>query len=252
MRNIFDQYSQQENRLTHTLMCSLAEDKKLLHNFIRWATGTAAPKDIEIIDQRLPSEPELHEDESIKRGLPDAWIFDSNNWSLLIESKVSAILKNDQLHRHYNTAFRLGFNDITLLVIDVVQPRRKLPAYVIFRKWSEIYTWLHNQANYSDWARKTARYLEVAESRWSADGYLKEGALTVFSGIPFSAENPYNYPEAKRLLNLSMTELRDRKDLVGTLGMNPHSVEEETGWLYGTFCASKNPRMKKHSPNVHI
>lgn len=223
MRNIFDQYSQQENRLTHALMCSLAEDKKLLCNFIRWITGTAAPKDIEIIEQGLPGEPELQEDESVKRGLPDAWIFDRNNWSLLIESKVSAILKNDQLQRHYDTALRRGFNDTTLLVIDVVQPKHKLPSHIIFRKWSEIYRWLCNQSNYSEWARKTVRYLEVAESKWSADGYLKEGALTVFSGIPFSAENPYNYPEAKRLLNLSMTELRARKDLVSMLGMNPQS-----------------------------
>ena len=189
MRNIFDQYSQQENRLTHALMCALTEDKKLLQYFIRWITGKAAPKKIKVVEQQLPDEPELGENESEKRGLPDAWIFDENNWSLLIESKISATLKNDQLQRHYNTALRRGFSDITLLAIDTVKPKTNLPPYVSFRNWSEIYTWLCAQSNYSDWALKTARFMEVAESKWVAEGYLKEGALTVFSGIPFSDDN---------------------------------------------------------------
>jgi hypothetical protein len=205
-------------------VCALGEDKKLLRHFIRWITGKAAPKDIEVVEQRLPGEPELREDESGRRGVPDAWIYDDSNWSLLVESKVSAILKNDQLRRHHNTALRRGFDDITLLAIDVVPPKGNLSEYVVFRKWSEIYTWLYKQAHYSDWALKTVRYLEVAESKWSIDGYLKEGALTIFSGIPFSGDNPYNYPEAKRLINLAMDELRARKDLVRKLDMNPQGL----------------------------
>lgn len=224
MRNIFDQYSQPENRLTHALVCALSEDRRLLRHFIRWVTEKAAPRDIEIIEQRLPGEPELGEDESGRRGLPDAWIYDDSNWSLLIESKVSATLKNDQLRRHHNTALRRGFDDITLLAIDVLPPKGNIPEYVIFKKWSELYTWLYKQSHHSDWALKTVRYLEVAESKWAVDGYLKEGALTVFSGVPFSDDNPYNYPEAKRLIKLIMDELRDRKDLKRKLGMNPDAL----------------------------
>lgn len=224
MRNIFDQYSQPENRLTHSFVCALSEDKKLLRIFIHWITGKAAKRVVGIIEQRLPGDSELSEDESERRGLPDAWIYDDAKWSLLIESKVSAVLRTDQLHRHYKTALRHGFDDISLLAIDVVPPRQKLPEYVVFRKWSEIYTWLCNQTHYSEWALKTVRYLEVAESKWSADGYLKEGALTVFSGIPFTDDNPYNYPEAKRLIKLALDELRTRKDLVRKLGMNPQGV----------------------------
>jgi len=260
VRNIFDQYSQPENRLTDALMCALAEDKKLLQYFIRWITGKAAPKDIEIIEQRLPGEPELAEDESVKRGLPDAWIFDDNNWSLLVESKVSATLTNDQLQRHYNTALRRGFSNITLLAIDAVRPKQNLPPYVVFRRWSEIYTWLCSQSNYSDWALKTARYLEVAESKLSAVGYLKEGALTVFSGIPFSADNPYNYPEAKRLLKLAMNELRDRKDLVMAVGMDPQSVgrgaitgrEGVAVWDFLRLKESKNEKLFIRYPHLTL
>lgn len=225
MRNVFDQYSQPENRLTHALVCALSEDAKLLQQFIRWTTGRAVQKiGLHIVEQRLPGEPEVSEDESERRGLPDAWIYSNDTWSLLIESKVSATLTNDQLRRHRQTALRRGFEDVTILAIDVVQPVKKLMDGVIFKTWSEIYEWLFKQVNYSDWALKTLRYMEIAETKWTNGGYLKEGTLTKFSGIPFNSENPYNYPEAKRIIRLMMDELRKRKDLQKHLNMDPTGV----------------------------
>ena len=48
---------------------------------------------------------------------------------------------------------------------------------------------------------------------------LKDGALTVFSGIPFNASNPWTYVEAKRLIRLAMEELRGRRTgVVGKFG----------------------------------
>ena len=35
MRNIFDQYSQPENKLTHSLVSCLYEDKHLLNSFLK-------------------------------------------------------------------------------------------------------------------------------------------------------------------------------------------------------------------------
>jgi hypothetical protein len=55
--------------------------------------------------------------------------------------------------------------------------------------------------------------MEVAERKWPAEGYLKEGTLTEFSGIHFDEKNPYSYPEGKRLIRLMLGELRDRSDL---------------------------------------
>ena len=192
MRNIYDQYSQPENKITHALASSLGEDKKLLQRFVKWITGANPSRNIEIVEQRLPGDPELNEIEVEKRGLPDAWIFNDENWSLIIESKVSATLTTDQLQRHYRSAIRRGFNKVTILAIDVVPPRRKLPDFVVFKTWSDIYCWLSGQIQNSDWALKTVRYLEIAESRLSEEGYLKEGTLTVFTGVPFGKDEPYN------------------------------------------------------------
>ena len=72
----------------------------MLRNFVRWVTGSAPLKNLFIDGQSLPGDPEILESESEKRGLPDAWIHDDESWSLLIESKVSSPLKNDQLNRH--------------------------------------------------------------------------------------------------------------------------------------------------------
>lgn len=40
MRHIFDQYKQPVNKLTHSFVSSLALDKNLFHDFIKWTTGS--------------------------------------------------------------------------------------------------------------------------------------------------------------------------------------------------------------------
>ena len=222
MRNVFDQYKQPENRLTHALVISLSEDPRLLKNFVRWITGRPPPKKIlKIVEQRLPGEAEGTEDESERRGLPDAWIHDDESWSLLVESKVSASLKNEQLLRHQKTAIRRGFTNISILAIDLETPRRTLLHGVIIKTWSEIYSWLFRQSKYSEWALKTLRYMEIADAKLPIEGYLKEGTLTTFSGIPFDKSNAYNYIEAKRALKLAMDDLRKRRDLMKELRIDP-------------------------------
>lgn len=217
MRNIFDQYKQPENRLTHALVSALWEDEKLLRNFVAWITGAKPSGRLEIVEQRLPGENEVDEAEYEKRGLPDGWIYDTNEWSLLIESKVKAPLSVDQLKRHYKTAQKRGYSEVIVLAIDVAAPRTLLPEYVVFRSWREIYSWLSAQSRKSEWAQRTMRYMEVAEAKWPAEGYLKEGALTEFTGIHFDEQNPYNYGEAKRLIRLLMDELRQHPGLDGVI-----------------------------------
>lgn len=65
--------------------------------------------------------------------------------------------------------------------------------------------------------------MEITEGKLSEEGYLSQGTLTKFSGIQFREDEPYNYREAKRLINLAMAELRHDKRLVRELGMNPSS-----------------------------
>tara|TARA_R100001143_G_C3359743_1_gene134729 strand:- start:2279 stop:3550 length:1272 start_codon:yes stop_codon:yes gene_type:complete len=261
MRNLFDQYTQNENKLTHALVTALYEDTALCKSFLAWITGRkrATPK-INVIEQQLVGEPELAEDEAERRGLPDAWFYD-DQWSLLIESKVAAPLTKDQLVRHYNTALRRDFSDITVLALTV-QPQKKDFGldYVKYCCWSELYLWLKKQALKSEWALKVCRFMEVADSTWAANGYLKEGTLTVFTGIPFTYENPYNYREAKLYLKQAMEELRMSKGLVRTMkldatapgrgaikGKNSHSV-----WDFIPLKQTEETKSFTHYPHLTL
>ncbi len=214
LRNVFDQYSQPENQLTHALATALYEDERLLRRFVRDVAGIrgALPSGLEIVEQCLPGEHPVDEEDDRAKGLPDACIHDGDSWALLIESKVASPLTRDQLDRHMATARRRGLTEIVMMVITVDDHPVRLAAGTIDERWSAIYAWLRRQRD-SEWARRAADFMEVAEARWSGGVYLKEGTLTEFAGFPFGPGNEYNYPEAKRVLRLAMQELRGRREL---------------------------------------
>ncbi len=234
MRSVFDQYQQPENQLTHALTYALGEDRRLLRYFIKEVAGFQPPdvKSLQVLEQQLPGDDVVYpEADAIRRGLPDAWIHDDHEWALLIESKVQALLTKDQLSRHFRMAERRGFKQIQLLVIGIKHPAFHLP-FVKFKAWTEVYKWLKRHPE-SKWACIVAEYMEVWEGKMIAESkaYLTDGAVTVFSGVPFGDGLPYSYIEAKRLLNLAMDELRSEKELVRGLGMDP--VGEGRGAITG-------------------
>lgn len=221
MRNIFDQYESPENRLTHALGCCLQRDPKLLRAFVTWLTGRRklAWAKLEVLEQQVPGEPTgTAEDGEV--GLPDLWIHGDGDWSLIIESKVQARVSSDQLRRHERRAGRNGFSEVDLVVLAPDVPAQRASG-VTYKRWTEVYCWLRQQARGSPWAACAAEYFEVAEARMTADGYLQDGSLTEFDGIPFGLDHPYSYREAKRILKLAMAELRERRDLV-KLGIDPN------------------------------
>ena len=68
-----------------------------------------------------------------------------------------------------------------------------------------------------------ARYFEISETKFVETGYMTEGTLTTFTGIPFDKDTPYNYLEAKRILKLLMGELKKEKRLSKELGLDLNS-----------------------------
>lgn len=215
MRNIFDQYSQPENRLTHALACCLNEDRELLRRFTEWITERKIPKHstLRLYEQHVPGEPQLNSEEEIeRRGLPDLWIDDDTTRPLLIECKVQARVSGDQLRRHRHTARRNGFEP-DLVVIVPGGRNASLPSDVTLKSWPEVFSWFRHRTDISGWAGKMVEYMQVMEAKMTAEEYLRDGALTRFDGIPFDAEHPYTYLEAKRVLRQLMEELSRRNDL---------------------------------------
>jgi hypothetical protein len=227
MRNVFDQYLQPENRLTHALMTALHEDRGLLGLFLREIAGVKPPVAstvLSVLVQQLPETPPVSEEEAERRGIPDGWIYSvEEEWCILIESKVLIRLGADQIERHRRFAQRLGFTRVFVVAITTEEVARQRVAgdrRLKVLEWREVYVWLRRH-NDQEWARRTAEYLEVAEARMIMDQQFVRGALTRFSGVPFSDDHPYTYLEAKRILRLVFEELRSRKDLRERLKIDP-------------------------------
>ena len=224
LRNIFDQYKQPENQLTHALASSLAEDSQLARRFL---TGFLDLKDtpktsLKVNEQSLPGDSaDLPEEEAERRGLPDAVIHDGENWCLLLETKVQAKATADQLHRHYRSVRRRGFENVRVVLLTARDERIKLPKFAEARRWRDLYIWLVNERRRSVWAGRVTDFLEIMEAKLVDEGYLTEGALTSFSGFQFGPDRPYSYGEAKRLLRLAIQQLRTSKRLEKALGMDP-------------------------------
>ena len=220
MRNIFDQYVQPENRLTHALVCTLDAERGLLRRFLRWAGARDIPPvwRLRITEQQVPGEL-VSGDEEEGRGLPDASVFTDDGWALLIEAKAQAGILPSQLDRHISTCRRHGFQNPFLLLISVDAPPPRMPDRASHRAGREVYSWFRRNGT-SAWARALTTYMEAFEARQIALNYSIRGTLTMFDGLKFDEDNPFSYVEGKRLVRLLGDELQKRKDLQ-RLGVDP-------------------------------
>jgi hypothetical protein len=223
LRNIFDQYSQPENRVTHALMTALAEDRTLLGRFLHELVGVKAPiaaSKLQVLEQQYPGEAEPSEEGLERRGIPDGWIFDDNGWCVFIESKVLAKLTAAQIRSHHRTALKRGFRTVTAVAI-APHPPASPPPNTVLLEWRAVYAWLRKHSSDSPWAARATAYLEIAEAKLIDSEQFVEGTLTMFAGIPFGRERPFTYLEGKRVLELALVELRSHRELKRRLGMNP-------------------------------
>jgi len=213
-----------------------------------------------VLEQLYPGGAKLSEEEAGRRGIPDAWVFDTEGWCLIVESKVLSPVDSDQIARHIRTAKNRGFERINVLVLTIRQTRAVLPAEARLVEWREVYSWLLRQRGRSDWASRASQYLEIAEIRMVEAEQLQEGTLTKFSGVPFGPDNPFDYLEAKRIMRLALSELRARKDLQSKLGMDPQlpgrsaitGKDADRVWDFLQLAAAKTARAFTEFPHLTI
>lgn len=128
MRNVFDQYDQPENRLTHALMTTLSRERSLVLPFLKWlkARNIPALASILLAEQGVPGSPLVDTKEGESKGLPDGGFYPDDGWLLMLECKVQDKVNVGQLKRHLATAKRHGFESPQLVVIakpeDLVDP----------------------------------------------------------------------------------------------------------------------------------
>ncbi len=222
MRNIFDQYEQPENRLTHALATVLDQDRSLVSQFLDWLGVENVPErnQLQISQQQVPGIVQDDADVIEKKGLPDAAIFDLAGFAVLFECKVQAKVDLDQLSRHRATARRNGYESPWVVVISVDELQVGLPSQTIAKTWREVFSWFNQRSMQSRWVKQFVEYMKTFERKMLASDYQIRGTITVFDGLRFSEDNPYTYREAKRLIRLLGDLLQSRADLE-ELGVDP-------------------------------
>ncbi len=261
MRNVFDQFQHDENRLTHALMSSLHEDSALMRRFIDWAIGEPAPKgQFTAVEQSLPGQEDDEDwtEEQPKRGLPDGWIYNDDGWALLIESKINCPFDAKQIGRHRATAQSRGFTPVHIVALVTELPVKSFDPDLKILRWTDLYTWLKAQPDDTGSGQRLYEYMDLLDAKLVAEGKLTEGTLTVFTGVPFHKEHSYSYLEAKRVLRLAMDKLRLREDLRRELGVDPNLsgrgaiTGKDSSSIWDYLRLAKSAEAKTHTEFPHL
>lgn len=224
MRNIFDQYSQPENKLTHALCCALSHDRSLLKPFLRLVGVQNIPplNELTVVQQHIPGrKADKEQQEKIAAGLPDLMICNKEGWAVVFEMKVTSTLTTAQLNRHRATVVRDGYVSPILVAVTVEPPKCDLPGGTLHLLWRDLYSWFAEQRASSIWARSFVEYMEIFEARADGDKYIINGKLTMFDGLRFDEDSPFTYLSAKRLLRKLGDELQSHPDLQRAIAIDP-------------------------------
>ena len=235
IRNIFDQYKQQENRLTHALVQVLAQNASLAREFLRGFVGGFAPapeEEILISCQRFPgqeSEP-LTEEQALQRegagrGIPDFWMYwrsaaDGSGWAVACECKVVGSPSLSQLRSHIRRGHSQGFRNLEIVTItpDPIPQqlfRHLSDARVVSKTWTDVYQFFRRHSR----SPLVADFLDFIMGEYSMQA-LK------FPGIPFGTNDRYDETAAKRPLRALMRELRPRLEASKVLTISSETARK--------------------------
>jgi hypothetical protein len=223
LRNVFDQYEQPENRLTHALATVLYQERRLIRPFLRWLGIREIPKarKLMVAEQQVPGALQDINEEINESGLPDISIYDDVGFAVLVESKVQACINLKQLEKHRKTAKRRGYKLPWLVLVSVEKPSCKLRDRTIAVAWQDLYAWFNKQDRKLHWPIQLVSYMQVFERKMLSNDYQIKGTITVFDGLRFDDANPYTYREGKRQLRLLADILQKRRDLEKAIGIDP-------------------------------
>lgn len=226
IRNLFDQYDQEENRLTHSLLHTIASDKEILKNFIKFSVGKLPFErraNILIGSQGKFTCQLIFEKSNRTKmeSIPDGLIYDNEGkFCILIESKVTAPLDIKQLDAHLRQIKRYGVQNPILIILTtdrkspekVINSIKKHNAEVYWKPWWQIYQWIDRYKSHGV-VKEFRAYMELLELNIINRNNVWEGMMTKFNGIPFGDGEPYSYSRAKWCLNSFLNELRKHRKL---------------------------------------
>lgn len=210
---LYDQYSNDENRLTHALFHTIGSSGWIFSRFLKELVGlnnSLSGTHFEVSSQKVPFAHGDNDPQDVE-SIPDGWIIDeANSLGIVVEvkdRKNNLSLKQLRSHinriKNYNTPYLLVITPDLQKPNKVIELERKevKKIRVLWRSWDEIYRWL-NKLSISRTSKNDknnfliSSMLEYLERRKEVLG---------FQGITFP--KGFNVNEAKFILNAEMEEL---------------------------------------------
>ena len=197
MRNIFDQYDQEENRVTFALLLVLSSSQRLTRRFVREVAGV----------RRIPPGPILVRAQAKTAQtdtVPDGMItHEDGAFGIAIESKiVPASVRVGQLRGHL--AHLRGYDVKRLLVLtpDDGPPRQtKSLGHTRWLSWAQVYGWIRKQQRAAQEHHSRSSFL-LDQFREYLE--MHEG-LSEFHGVSF--DGGFDEDRAREYLRTLMHEL---------------------------------------------
>ena len=212
LANIFNQYFQQENRVTNALLQVLAVDINLLRSFVIevMKIDVSLSKNVKLSTLKEPyDEYDRKNLPIINEGtltIPDAFIYDEeNNLNIFIESKLDTSLYYAQLKNHCRGHYLKGFRNFLIcistdkekpvVINDILKEAKN--CKVIWVPWKNVYHWVSSKLNDKICKNNNLNNYLCSQLK----GYLEMHENTSdFTGINFQ-KGIYNYRQAKSFLN---------------------------------------------------
>lgn len=240
LNNIFDQYDQEENRVTNAFLQTLAKNEALLREFLTKYFGIEIGKNANIVisSQKEPfGLGDEEQDRERAEGIPDGWIIINEEQAIVFETKiVRNAIRQKQLFAHIKRI--KGYNQKYLCIIT---PDERSPAVNIcvpnvrieWIPWRDIYKLIskenEDQSSSGYLANQLKEYLAMKED------------IVGFQGIDYPSGS-FNAREAKIIIKSLIREIRQDiinlyRDLrferkVFTQDINPYTVYHRSVWSF--------------------
>ena len=215
---LYDQYSNEENRLTHALLHTIGSSEYIFTEFIRNIVGIKSFYKSGIFEISTQKKPKGYGDKDKKpdqiKSVPDAWIInEKNDFGIAIEVKgkknslrIGQLKSHSKLVNKYKNSFILSItpdNNLPKIVSDLKQDS-EMNVVPIWTPWGDIYRLF--KTLFMNTSNKNAKDSFLLKSILE---YL-EGRMDVlgFQGIPFNKDNGYDNRIAKEILKNEMDELQ--------------------------------------------
>jgi len=225
LHTLYDQYSNDENRLTHALLHTIGSSPFLFPRFLKNIVGinyNLSGGIFEISTQKVPNAHGDNNQEKVE-SIPDAWIINEQK-GIAIAIEVKDVKNNIRISQLSKHAARIhGYKKQYLLVItpdlkrpakiDYLVKKEHKKLNIVWCSWDEIYRWLSKLQKSKLSKLKKEEFLLK-----SMQEYLdRRREVLGFQGIKFN--NGFDVNEAKVILNAEMEKLellikKTFKDLV--------------------------------------